>query len=72
MMTKAEHAKRILRTLLAVEKAQKAHHAALAAAVAEHGEALGLPDEIVVQSVEPKPQGGGAGSGNGPPPPDDL
>ena len=55
-MTKAEHAQRIHRTLLAVEKAQTAHHAALAAAAAEHGEALGLPGEIVAQAALPKPE----------------
>lgn len=61
-MTRAEHAQRILRTMksagAAIEAALKAHrlhHAALAAAVAEYGEALGLPGEIVAQSVEPKP-----------------
>lgn len=53
-MTKAEHAERIKRTMLAVERAQKAHHAALAAVVAEHGEALGLPGEIVAQAALPK------------------
>lgn len=61
-MTKAEHAQRVLRTMKSAEtaleaalKAHKLHHAAVAAAVAEHGEALGLPGEIVAQSVEPKP-----------------
>jgi hypothetical protein len=53
-MTPAEHARRIQRTLEALEAATRAHHAALAALVAEHGSALGVEPEIVQLAALPK------------------
>jgi hypothetical protein len=53
-MTLAEHAEIVRRTLRNLERAVREHHAALAAMVAEHGEAAGLDPDLVAASVQPK------------------
>lgn len=53
-MTHAEHAERIHRTLLTLERAMNAHHAALAAYAAEHGAQNGVSGEITTQAAAPK------------------
>lgn len=53
-MTPAEHARKIHRTLKAVEAATRAHHEALAALVAEHGTQMGVEPEIVQLASLPK------------------
>jgi hypothetical protein len=60
-MTHAEHAQRIHRSLTAVHKALRHHHAALAAYAAEHGPGLSIGDELIELAVVPKdePRGGG-------------
>lgn len=52
-MTESEHAERIHRTLTAIEKAVKVHHAALAAYAAEHG-AGRVGEGITLLAAAPK------------------
>jgi hypothetical protein len=54
-MTPQEHAERILRTMRKVERAQRAHHEAVSAAVREHGQAFGLDSGIIAAAAPKNP-----------------
>lgn len=53
-LSKKEHADRIKRTLAGVHKALDLHHAALAAAAAEHGDEIGIDAETMSLAAAPK------------------